>query len=82
MFESALLLLARPARPQRLLLVPAVNRFAAEFGKQYSTEAERLARERIFDARLSTIRAHNANPDHTWKRGVNHLTDWTLEELR
>jgi hypothetical protein len=27
----------------------------------------------IFEANLAEIRAHNANPSHTWKKGVNKV---------
>jgi len=39
-------------------------------------------REVSFDARLRTIKAHNADATQTYKRGVNHLTDRTIDELR
>ena len=41
-----------------------------------------MHREVSFDARLRTIKAHNADATQTYKRGVNHLTDRTIDELR
>ena len=38
-------------------------------------------REASFDERLRAIRAHNADSTQTYKRGVNPLTDSTIDEL-
>lgn len=52
-----------------------------EFGKTYATKAEQVVRQRIFEARLAKIKAHNADPTKTWKEGVNHMSDWTITEF-
>jgi hypothetical protein len=36
-------------------------------------------RRSLFENKLETIRAHNANPSSTYKMGVNHLTDRSEE---
>jgi cathepsin L len=56
-------------------------KWQAEFGKSYSSAAERDLREAIFTAKLESIRAHNDNPAHRYKRGVNHMTDRSAAEL-
>lgn len=48
---------------------------------KYSAE-EKIERESIFRERLTTILKHNADPSHSWKRGVNHLTDRKIAELK
>ena len=53
--------------------------YKAEFGKAYSTVEEEAHREASFNSRLRTIKAHNADATHAYKRGVNHLTDRTLD---
>jgi cathepsin L len=55
--------------------------YAAEYGREYGSPAERVKRAAIFNDRMATIRVHNKDPAHTWKRGVNHLTDRTVGEL-
>jgi hypothetical protein len=30
---------------------------------------------------MAKIRSHNADTSKTWKEGVNHMTDWTVEEV-
>eukprot|EP00041_Stephanoeca_diplocostata_P009384 m.144599 g.144599 ORF g.144599 m.144599 type:complete len:378 (-) comp17716_c0_seq1:16-1149(-) len=54
--------------------------YVAEFGRFYP-EHERQKRKMIFEERLAIIRSHNANPTHSWRRGVNQFTDRTTEEL-
>ena len=48
----------------------------------YGSAEERNSRAAIFAERLAVVKAHNANPAHSWKRGVNQLTDKTKGELR
>ena len=56
--------------------------YKAEFGKAYATVEEEAQREANFLQRLKAIKAHNADPTQTYKRGVNPFTDRTLDELR
>ncbi|PRP82211.1 hypothetical protein PROFUN_10420 [Planoprotostelium fungivorum] len=55
------------------------EQYIADHNKVYSAE-ELLARKAAFENRLATVRAHNANPGFSWKRGINHMSDWTHEE--
>jgi len=57
------------------------EKYANEFGKQYSSAEEHSFRREIFELNLAAIRKHNA-ADKTWKNGVNHIADWTEEELK
>lgn len=47
-----------------------------DLGKRYSGAEDGLRRE-IFEKNLKTILRHNANPDASYRMGVNHMTDWT-----
>ncbi|KAJ8599969.1 hypothetical protein CTAYLR_002866 [Chrysophaeum taylorii] len=53
--------------------------YKAEFGKRYSGAHEERQRRRIFEARTATIAAHN-RAAHSWKMGINALTDLTENE--
>jgi len=55
--------------------------YVKDFGKSYA-RGEYLARKRIFDSRLVSIKAHNADTSKTWKEGVNHMSDWYPAELK
>ena len=55
--------------------------YCTEFSKRFTSHADQEERRGLFDARLAVIRAHNADPSHSWKRGVNHLTDRHPREL-
>jgi len=52
-----------------------------DLGKRYSGAEDGLRRE-IFEKNLKTILRHNANPDASYRMGVNHMTDWTEGELK
>ena len=58
------------------------DQWAAEFGRNYRTEEERAERKAIFDAKLAEVKAHNAKPGQTFKKGVNQFSDWTAEEFK
>lgn len=47
-----------------------------ESGKHYDG-AELSRRKEIFEERIKAIRQHNANPNATYKMGVNMFTDMT-----
>jgi cathepsin L len=57
-----------------------LSHYEDEFHRSYSPQ-ERLQRQPIFDERLDAIRAHNADPDVSYHRGVNHMTDRFDHEL-
>mmetsp|Transcript_45543 Transcript_45543/g.142909 ORF Transcript_45543/g.142909 Transcript_45543/m.142909 type:complete len:390 (-) Transcript_45543:85-1254(-) len=55
--------------------------FVADFGKSYAGPQERAARQRTFEERLRAVQAHNADPSHTWLRGINHFSDLSEAEF-
>lgn len=59
------------------------TQYVEDFGRPWTPGTpEWDQRETIFNAKLKNMRAHNADPSKTWKRGVNHFTDMTAEEWR
>ncbi|KAL6072965.1 Cathepsin L [Balamuthia mandrillaris] len=56
--------------------------FVREYQPRYASPEEHAMRQKLFESRLSEIKAHNRDPTKTWKMGVNHLTDRTAEEQR
>jgi len=46
------------------------------------TGAELEQRRQTFQKNLETVRAHNNNPNFSWKMGINHMSDWTHEERK
>jgi hypothetical protein len=38
-------------------------------------------REELFTNAMKKVATHNAGR-HSWKKGINHLSDWTAEELK
>lgn len=56
--------------------------YKSAFARSYSdSSSEHAMRKRIFDARVAQVRLHNSQL-HSWKVGINHLTDRTEDELR
>lgn len=55
--------------------------YCADFGKNYTNPTEYAKREQIFEAAVAQVEAHNAGDD-TFKLGINHLSDYTKEELK
>ncbi len=58
------------------------ERYAADFQKKYTSAGERNRRERIFYTKLAAVMAHNADATQTYKKGINHMSDWTQEEFQ
>jgi len=58
------------------------DKYVQEFGKRYSSPEEAKMRQRIFEAKLNTIKQHNLDSTKTWKKGVNQFTDRTTEEFQ
>jgi len=74
-------LLARPAcGAGELEGLGDFESFRARFGKSYAA-GEEAARRETFRANLGRIRAHNADPAHSWSMGVNQFTDMTDDEF-
>eukprot|EP00747_Dinoflagellata_sp_TGD_P068019 gnl/TRDRNA2_/TRDRNA2_155528_c0_seq8.p1 gnl/TRDRNA2_/TRDRNA2_155528_c0~~gnl/TRDRNA2_/TRDRNA2_155528_c0_seq8.p1 ORF type:complete len:417 (-),score=68.83 gnl/TRDRNA2_/TRDRNA2_155528_c0_seq8:127-1377(-) len=44
--------------------------------------AEYAARRLLFNQRVAKIQEHNAKRHRLWTAGINHLSDWTEEELK
>jgi hypothetical protein len=55
--------------------------FMKDFGRRYTGE-EYAKRKAIFEARLESVRRHNADGTRSWKRGVNAFSDMSAEEWR
>jgi len=51
------------------------------FNKNYASE-ELAARKTLFETRLAEIKAHNADPTASYKKGVNQFTDMTDAEFK
>merc|ERR1719420_2824523 len=63
-----------------------MSRFAqyrSHFGRTYAVGSEEhQMRQRLFAERVAKIEAHNTHPKgHSWRAGINHLTDRTEDEL-
>ena len=57
------------------------EKYVHDFGKKYSDSVEYARRARIFAAALTEVLEHNSKPS-TYKKGINHLSDWDEVELR
>lgn len=58
------------------------ERYVADYRLSYERgSSEWIQREANFNKRLSSIKAHNQDSTQTWKRGVNHFTDWSDAEF-
>lgn len=55
--------------------------FCAEFGKSYKPH-ELAQREALFDLSMQSLLAHNSNPVHSWKMGINKFSDLTDAEIK
>lgn len=47
------------------------KQYIRDFERSYENAEEHFSRAQIFDANLKEIKEHNANPEFTWKKGVN-----------
>ena len=56
--------------------------YLRDFGKRYADPEERAARETLFLRRRDAAAEHNAAAASSYTRAVNHLSDWTEEELQ
>jgi cathepsin L len=76
---------ARPIATSRWhQLSPAYSfdQYITEFAKSYPSASEYASRKAIFEQRLVEILTHNADEFQTYKKGVNHMTDYTDAEFR
>lgn len=58
------------------------EKYVDEYKKVYESPQEYKFRRAIFEERLINIRKHNKDTTKTWKKGVNHLSDRTDEEMK
>jgi cathepsin L len=56
------------------------ERYLADFGKTQLRANEIDARRAVFEEELASVIAHNSDERTTFKRGVNHFSDWTVGE--
>lgn len=57
------------------------EQYVEDFGRNYDkTTGEYNHRRNLFNKRMTSILAHNADKSHTYKKGVNQFSDWTPEE--
>ncbi|KPI82686.1 putative cysteine proteinase [Leptomonas seymouri] len=54
--------------------------YVRQYGKHYDA-AEYSRRLKIFTKRLHEIEEFNRNGMHSYRKGLNHMTDWTDDEL-
>ncbi|CAK0867778.1 unnamed protein product, partial [Prorocentrum cordatum] len=56
--------------------------FVEKYGRSYQVGTEEYStRQAVFERRTARIASHNCNPAGLHTADVNHLTDWTPEEL-
>jgi len=58
------------------------DKWAAQHGKEYSSNAERALRLEIFKANLDYIRKHEAKPKRTWELRMNKFGDLHNAEFK
>jgi len=58
------------------------EQYVKDFKKSYSGPQEYIERKTLFTNRLENIREHNSNPNYSWKRGINHLSDLHDSEFK
>lgn len=63
------------------LLAMSFTEFLSVHGKQYGDQTEFNERMKIFQENLEYIEAHNADPKHSFKLGLNQFSDLTEEEF-
>ncbi|KAF8275534.1 putative cysteine proteinase [Trypanosoma cruzi] len=56
------------------------DRFLQEYGKKYDAR-EYVRRRALFEQTLARVRTHNEAGNHLYVMGINHMSDWTPEEL-
>eukprot|EP00747_Dinoflagellata_sp_TGD_P161562 gnl/TRDRNA2_/TRDRNA2_178140_c0_seq1.p1 gnl/TRDRNA2_/TRDRNA2_178140_c0~~gnl/TRDRNA2_/TRDRNA2_178140_c0_seq1.p1 ORF type:complete len:424 (+),score=71.81 gnl/TRDRNA2_/TRDRNA2_178140_c0_seq1:81-1274(+) len=57
--------------------------FIAQHGRQYQEGTpEYSSRFALFQQRVMEVERHNSLPNKMWTAGINHLSDWTENELK
>lgn len=57
------------------------EQYVQDFQKKYNSVEEFSRRKAIFNKKLAEVIAHN-NAGRSWKKGINHMSDWTQEEFK
>jgi len=58
------------------------EKYEVEYRKFYKSPEERAIRSELFQRRFIEAVKHNQDPSQTYKKGINHMSDWTNEELQ
>eukprot|EP01119_Soliformovum_irregulare_P018654 TRINITY_DN5768_c0_g1_i1.p1 TRINITY_DN5768_c0_g1~~TRINITY_DN5768_c0_g1_i1.p1 ORF type:complete len:344 (-),score=75.26 TRINITY_DN5768_c0_g1_i1:32-1042(-) len=56
--------------------------FKKKYAKSYDTVEEEAKRFAMFQRKLARIEAHNSDERHSYKIGINHMSDLSVEEYR
>ena len=67
---------------QKIQTNKQTNKTQATFNKAYESEEEHAKRAAVFAANVELIHKHNANPEFTYKLGVNQFADLTNAEYK
>jgi cathepsin H len=59
----------------------AFVKYLAKYGKSYEDISEYEMRKAIFEERLSLVREHNAQNDHSWFMAINQFSDMLPHEI-
>jgi cathepsin L len=73
---------ARVPKWHELTAEYSYEQYLADFGKPTPKKGERVHREKLFRTKLAEVMAHNAQPGVKWRKGINHMSDWTQTEFR
>jgi len=56
--------------------------YEKDFGKRYSSVAERSRRQAIFEGQLEDVKSWNSRPNVSYKKGINAFSDMRDAEIR
>ena len=58
------------------------QQYVVDFGKPYPAGSTEYAkRQSLFEAQLVKVQSFNEAQGHSYKKGINHMSDWTAEEF-
>eukprot|EP00747_Dinoflagellata_sp_TGD_P068011 gnl/TRDRNA2_/TRDRNA2_155528_c0_seq15.p1 gnl/TRDRNA2_/TRDRNA2_155528_c0~~gnl/TRDRNA2_/TRDRNA2_155528_c0_seq15.p1 ORF type:complete len:410 (-),score=70.78 gnl/TRDRNA2_/TRDRNA2_155528_c0_seq15:107-1336(-) len=67
----------------RVSQAPEFAEFVQKHKRSYQPNStEWKKREALYLARVQKVQKHNSNEERLWTAGINHLSDWTEEELK
>lgn len=58
------------------------EKYVKDFNKAYHKPAEFARRKALFEAKLADVKAFNEKSGRTYTKGINHMSDWTVEEFK